>query len=308
METIDLAQLTAVVRDAAPRSSPWRDLAGYIADRVAQDPAKPFVTWYDDTTGERVELSYATFANWVWKTANYVRDGLEVERGAHVVAMLPTHWQTLAVWFGVWSAGAVLVPVDPGSVERYDAHPAVASFVQEDRLALAAASPELLGEVVGLALRPMAARLATVPPGASDYAVEVPSYGDQLGSGPRAMLDDPALPGRSGAQLLAGAEAAAGRLGLRTADRLLCVLPVTDPDVFVATVLAAFHAGAGIVLTRGTDPARLWQRAAEERVTIVVVDDRTQTDAGDAAAAPGVRLLVSLALGHHGEPHLQTGH
>ena len=308
METIDLTELTAAVRDAVPQQSPWRDLAGYVADRVAQDPAKPFVTWYDDETGERVELSYATFANWVWKTANYVRDGLEVERADHVVAMLRTHWQTVAVWFGVWSAGAVLVPVDPGSVERYDAQPAVASFVQEDRLVLAAASPELLGEVVGLSLRPMAARLTTVPPGASDYTVEVPSYGDQLGPGERAMLDDEALPDRTGARLVAGAAAAVSRLSLRPADRLLCALPVTDPDVFVATVLAVFHAGAGIVLTRGTDPGRLWQRAAEERVTVVVADDGTLTSAGDATAAPAVRLLVTLALGHRGEPHLQTGH
>jgi uncharacterized protein (TIGR03089 family) len=308
METIDLAELTAAVRDAAPEPSQWRDLAGYVADRVALDPAKPFVTWYDDETGERVELSYATFANWVWKTANYVRDGLEVERGDHVVAMLRTHWQTLAIWFGVWSAGAVLVPVDPGSIERYDAHPAVASFVQEDRLALAAASPELLGEVVGLALRPMAARLATVPPGASDYAVEVPAYGDQLSPGESAMLDDEALPGRSGADLVAGAAAAATRLRLQPADRLLCALPVTDPDVFAATVLAVFHAGAGIVVTRGTDPAQLWQRATEERVTVVVADDRTLASAGGAAAASGVRTLVTLALDHQGEPHLQTGH
>jgi uncharacterized protein (TIGR03089 family) len=244
----------------------------------------------------------------VWKTGNYVREGLDAQRGDHVVAMLRTHWQTMAVWFGVWSSGAVLVPVDPGTVERYDAHPAVASFVQEDRLTLAAGSPELLGEVVGMALKPMAGRLTTVPPGVSDYAVEVPGYGDQLGAGERAMLDDEALPGRTGAQVIAAARAAAQTIQLTNADRLLCALPVTDPDVMIATVLAAFDAGAGVVLTRATDPAKLWQRAADERVTVAVVDDRTLEAAGDPTGVPGLRSLVQLHLGQPDTPHLQSGH
>ena len=41
-----------------------------LAAFVAVDPTRPLLTWYDDGNGERVELSGATLANWVAKTAN----------------------------------------------------------------------------------------------------------------------------------------------------------------------------------------------------------------------------------------------
>lgn len=305
---MDLRELTAAVRDAKPQPAPWRDLAAYIGDGVARDPAKPFLTWYDDESGERVELSYATFANWVWKTGNFLRDGLDLQPGDHVVTLLRSHWQTIAVWFGAWAAGAVVVPVEPGTIERYDGHQAVAAFVQEDLLPMVAASRGTLGEIIGLSLRPMAGRLSTAHPGVTDYADEVPSYGDQLGAGERAPLSAEAIPGRTGTQLIAGAGAAAGCVGLSPTDRLLCTLPVTDPDLMTATVLAAFNVGAGVVLCRATDPARLWRRAADERVTVVVTDSRALDGAGEPPAGGGVRVVVRLAIGPADRAQAQAGH
>ena len=43
----------------------------------APTPARPLVTFYDDATGERVELSVATYANWVAKTAGLAQDELD---------------------------------------------------------------------------------------------------------------------------------------------------------------------------------------------------------------------------------------
>ena len=42
--------------------------AGLLADALRADPGRPLITFYDDATGERVELSVATFGNWVAKT------------------------------------------------------------------------------------------------------------------------------------------------------------------------------------------------------------------------------------------------
>jgi uncharacterized protein (TIGR03089 family) len=307
VDVTDLRDLTAAVRAAEPEPVPWRDLAAYIGASVARDPAKPFVTWYDDESGERVELSYATFANWVWKTANFLRDGLGVQPGDRVVSMLRTHWQTLAVWFGAWAAGAVVVPLQPGTVERYDGHGASAAFVQEDLLPMVAGSGARFGDVVGLSLRPMAGRLTTAPRGVTDYAEEVPAYGDQLGSGERALLDDEAIPGRSGTRLLAGARAAAAQLRLGGGDRMLCTLPVTEPELITAVVLAAFDAGAGLVLCRSTDPAGLWRRVADERVTVVVIDSRTLDAAGEPSGVPELRSVVRLAIGPGETPQTQAG-
>ena len=46
-----------------------RTPADLLRSALAADPGRPLVTFYDDATGERVELSVATFANWVAKTA-----------------------------------------------------------------------------------------------------------------------------------------------------------------------------------------------------------------------------------------------
>ena len=58
----------------------------------------PFLTWYGD---ERVELSYATFGNWVAKTANLLRDGYDVQPSDRVAVKLPPHWQTVVIVFAI---------------------------------------------------------------------------------------------------------------------------------------------------------------------------------------------------------------
>src|SRR5262245_25078722 len=87
-----------------------------FATVIATDATRPLVTYYDDASGERTELSGATLANWVAKTANLLVDGLGLgaradgrsasSRAGDVAAVfLPPHWQTAAVLLGCWSAG-----------------------------------------------------------------------------------------------------------------------------------------------------------------------------------------------------------
>src|SRR3982751_854142 len=83
---------------------------------VAVDPTRPFLTWYDDGNGERVELSGATLTNWVAKTANLLVDGVGAAPGDAAVTLLPPHWQTAAILLGCWAAG-VSVAAAPGVAE-----------------------------------------------------------------------------------------------------------------------------------------------------------------------------------------------
>lgn len=124
------------------------------------DRGRPFLTFYDDATGERTELSYATFDNWVAKTANLLRDGLDVAPGDAVAVLLPPHWQAVVVTFAVWAAGAEVR--DEGEV----------AFVAESALPLTGKR-----EVVGLSLRPLGAPLSRAYPGVTDFA-DVAAYGD----------------------------------------------------------------------------------------------------------------------------------
>ena len=58
--------------------------ADLLAAALRRDAAAPLVTHYDDATGERVELSGATLANWVAKTANLLQDEFDVGPGSVV--------------------------------------------------------------------------------------------------------------------------------------------------------------------------------------------------------------------------------
>ncbi|EUA19424.1 AMP-binding enzyme family protein [Mycobacterium xenopi 3993] len=80
------------------------------------DPVGPRITYYDDAIGERIELSAATLANWAAKTGNLLRDELGTGPGGRVAVLLPAHWQTAAVCFGVWWIGAEVVFGHPADV------------------------------------------------------------------------------------------------------------------------------------------------------------------------------------------------
>lgn len=60
--------------------------------RLARDPGRPFVTYYDEGTGERTELSVKTYANWVAKVTNLFLDELMLDPGDGVALHLPPHW------------------------------------------------------------------------------------------------------------------------------------------------------------------------------------------------------------------------
>src|SRR3954466_15202537 len=99
----------------------WKGLIGHMGNTVpslfaaivAKDPSLPFLTFYDDATGERTELSGATLANWVSKTANLLVDGCGLGPGDVAAVRLPPHWQTAAVLLGAWTAGLSVAHGEP---------------------------------------------------------------------------------------------------------------------------------------------------------------------------------------------------
>jgi hypothetical protein len=91
-----------------------------LAAELRRDGARPLLTWYDDATGERIELSVATAANWAAKTAN-----LLVEEDVAAVRLDPAaHWLSVVVALGAWTAGIPVgdagepLPADPAAFMR----------------------------------------------------------------------------------------------------------------------------------------------------------------------------------------------
>lgn len=231
-----------------------------LAGALRRDPAGPLLTYYDDRTGERAELSAATLANWVAKTANLLVDDVGLAAGDRVAVLLPAHWQTAAVLFAAWAAGAV-VGTDPAG--------AAAAFGTVGRVADAAAAgvPELLA----LPLAPLGRGFDGDPPaGARDFAAEVRAQADRF-AGPPVPADAPAVDTGdgtvTGADLVEVARRRAAELGLADGDRLLTVLPWAGPADWVDGLLAPLAAGATVVLSPDPDLDRLRDRAAAERVT-----------------------------------------
>jgi len=225
------------------------------------DPSRPFLTFYDDATGERVELSFTTLDNWVAKTANMIVEDLGARPGERVALLLPSHWQSVVWYLACWTAGVVAAPdadpaesdhvvTDPGGVERATACP---------------------GERVLVPMRPFGAPALELPAGFHDYAAEVPAYGDQFAPWSPVTDDLTALErargAASGAELVAAARAAAEAWELSARDRVLVTADLGTADGLMAGLLAPLAVGASVVLCRNTDPAALPRRTETERVT-----------------------------------------
>ena len=94
----------------------FRDL---LATRLRHRPGDPLVTFYDEATGERTELSVTTYANWVAKTASLLLDELGLERGDRLLVDLPAHWLGPVVLGSAWTAGLEVVwEGDPAVLQR----------------------------------------------------------------------------------------------------------------------------------------------------------------------------------------------
>jgi uncharacterized protein (TIGR03089 family) len=236
-----------------------RTPADLLRSALAADPARPLVTFYDDATGERVELSVATFANWVAKTANLLQGELSAEPGDRLALLLPAHWQT-AVWLLACSSVGVVADVggDPGAADLVVSGP--------DTLDAARACS---GERMALALRPLGGRFPQTPDGFADYAVEVPSQGDRFV--PYAPVDpeEPALivagAEYTGAEVVERARAAAPALDLTgPGSRILSARPYDTWEGLGAGLYAPLATGGSVVLCRNLD--RLGEDAVAKRI------------------------------------------
>ncbi|MBD0840924.1 MULTISPECIES: TIGR03089 family protein [unclassified Streptomyces] len=242
-----------------------RTPADLLRSALAADPGRPLVTFYDDATGERVELSVATFANWVAKTANLLQDDLGAGPGDRAALLLPAHWQT-AVWLLACSSVGVVADMsgDVGAADVVVSGP--------DTLDAARGCG---GERVALALRPLGGRFAQVPDGFVDYAVEVPSQGDRFV--PYAPVDPEGVAlvvaGRefSAAEVVERARAEAPGLGLNgPGARILSGLGFDTWEGLSAGLYAALATGGSVVLCRHLEmlgEEALAKRVESERVT-----------------------------------------
>ena len=226
--------------------------AGVLDDLLRSDPGRPRITCYDDATGERVELSAKTLANWVAKAANLLQEHLDARPGTSVGLDLPAHWRSAYWALAGWSVGAtlvlgagatagdVVVTTDPASARDAVADGRYAVLVT--LAALARAHPD-------------------APPGVVDEARELAGHPDRFVPWERPAAMDPAWRDEVGdtayARLVDPARHPAGAR-VRVADRL---------GPLLRTALDVWAADGSIVLCRNALGDQT-ERLAAERVTL----------------------------------------
>ena len=218
---------------------------------LAVDPAGPRVTYYDDASGERIELSASTLMNWAAKTANMVRDEFALEPGAKVAVLLPAHWQSVAVLLGVWWAGCEVVLSPESDAEL--------AFVTADRLDDVADVPE----VAALSLDAFGKGLSDLPIGVADYATSIRVHGDQF----RAAGAEAALEGRSVAETVRAATESAAARELASSDRVMSSASWDSAEELLGGLLSVLAAGASLVQVAPPDADATARRVGTEKVT-----------------------------------------
>lgn len=229
--------------------------AALLDPLLKRDPVGPRITYYDDATGERIEVSTVTLANWAAKTANLLRDELGAGPGSRIAVLLPAHWQTAAVLLGTWWIGAEVLF---GTADAADIALCTADRMDEADAAVGT------GELVALSLDPFGKPVPDLPIGVTDYATSVRVHGDQIVP---ERAPGPALNGRSAADLLTAAAAAAAEQGLTDADRVLSTAAWDSADDLVRHFIAVLAAGASLVQVAHPDAAVLVRRREMEKVT-----------------------------------------
>jgi uncharacterized protein (TIGR03089 family) len=222
-----------------------------FAALVSTAASRPFVTFYDDGSGERTELSVRSLANWVAKTHFLLTDELALAVGDPVYVDLPVHWIGVPVLLGCWTAGLQVVTDPDGAAVTFVAGPPLSGPAETYAVALNSAARGFGG---------------APPPGTSDYVAAVRPQQDAWATvHPPASPDDPALDGVSRADVVARAQARAAELGLPPGARIL-----TTRDDWLDALLVPLAVGGSLVIVRNAAEDVVARRAEQERVSQVL--------------------------------------
>jgi uncharacterized protein (TIGR03089 family) len=230
---------------------------GCFDDLLAAAAAAPFVTYYDEATGDRAELSARSLANWVAKTHFLLTDelGLGV-RDAAMIA-LPAHWISVPAILGCLTAGLELVD-DP---DRADV-----AFVAPETTLQAAAVPDVY------AVAPSSAAVGfggDVPDGVADYVLAVRPQPDAWGSvrlagGP----DDPCLEGLTRAEVVERARDRARDRGVAAGARMLTTRDWAVPADLIDALFVPLVQRGSLVIVRNAAEDVVERRMQQEKATV----------------------------------------
>jgi uncharacterized protein (TIGR03089 family) len=228
-----------------------------LSAQLRRDPGRPLVTFYDDATGERVEMSVTTYANWVAKASSLLVDDHDLERGDELRIDLPPHWLGTVFLGAAWTAGLIVTDSDT---------PDAVVCGPDELPAWAERAGEL--PVLACSLLPLGVRFAEpVPPDVHDVGIDIWSHPDSFIPLDPPQPDDPAyeLLGQALTQAELWAAAAAGSL-VTDGGRLLSEAnPASPPGI--TTFTEPLARGGSLILVVGAERERAEATYIAERAT-----------------------------------------
>lgn len=237
--------------------------------RLASSPGAPLVTSYDTATGERMELSAASLANWVAKTHFLLIDELGLGEPDTALVTLPLHWMAAPVLLGCWSAGLAVTS------DAAAAGSAAVAFVSEAGIAAARAAG--VPEVYALSFATWGRGFdGPAPEGSEDYVMAVRPQADKwVGVRFGATGSDDAWTGPWGeltrAELVQRGRERAAALGLLPGGRLVVADSAQfDGPFWLDALVAPLAVDASVVLVSGADRAGIERIAETERATAIL--------------------------------------
>lgn len=207
------------------------NLAHIVPRLVDRDPTAPALTYYNDSSGERIEVSARVLSMWASKASHWLTDEMLVDAGGRVLPDLPPrHWRSIYWTFAVWSIGAeIRTSGGPDSVDAV--------------VAMAPGSGDI------------------VEPEASLAMSQLTAFPDRFGAIVDAAPHDLAMDGRTYADLSSSFACADG-------ERVMLV--DTDLPETLRLVACVLASGGSVVLVRSEDETRRAARMADEGVDRVV--------------------------------------
>ena len=225
-----------------------------LSHLLADDPASPRLTVYNEADGTRMDFSAPTTENWASKVANFLREELDLDDGSAILVDLPVSWQTVMISLGALAAGVTVhfatdTVATADSSDTADAAEPVVFFTTTDK----ASEYANRGDVVVVTTDPFGRGVEElgqqVPEGAVDFGPTVRFYGDFYPGQTRPL-----------AELIESSVEP-------HAERLLST-GWTDSSSFQRQVLSPLAAGGSAVVVAGmVDTERLAEIAENEKVT-----------------------------------------
>lgn len=225
-----------------------------LSHLLADDPASPRLTVYNEADGTRMDFSAQTTENWASKVANFLREELDLDDGSVILVDLPVSWQTVMISLGALAAGVTVhfatdTVATADSSDTADAAEPVVFFTTTDK----ASEYANRGDVVVVTTDPFGRGVEElgqqVPEGAIDFGPTVRFYGDFYPGQTRPL-----------AELIESSVEP-------HAERLLST-GWTDSSSFQRQVLSPLAAGGSAVVVAGmVDTERLAEIAENEKVT-----------------------------------------